>query len=952
MSDATSALRWLQISDIHVGKDSYAQRKIFRHILDHVRDTVKTGFRPDLLFVTGDLANKGQPPEYEVFANELMLPLIEAIGNGCEHRTFAIPGNHDVDRGKHQFFSREEMVTPQSRFFDPTDEGRRLREQMFPRLSAYADADWSAAPRHWILTDRGAFAQVLELHGRKLGIVGINTAWLCKDDHDRHKLTPGRGLVEAALNSLPACDAKIVLGHHPLDWYLDHELQAFRALFGKHHVIYLHGHLHEARGVPESSSGKPFLAIQCGAAFQAREDEIWKNGIIWGELDFDLQQLRVQPRHWQAENHDWPVTTGAFPEVRKSTVPEWWAFALPGSEPAPAESPSPTKSKPAPKIPDGWTLLTPQGLASSATPLDRHTAINFFNGAVPTWRLAISESIPRRSVVHGIAAHFLDPQLSDKSRLLVLLGASGEGKSTILYQAIYEILKSNSEWKALRRSDETRALPLPELAAIVGKSGPWLIVTDEADQVAADLFRLVGDLPDKQRSNVHVLMSCRDTDWIASNAVLAQKPGGAAYREERIRGLTKDDADRIVRAWASFGDSGLGKLSGLAHNDAVKKLMEASTQQAAASSGAFLGAMLTVRFGADLRQHVATLVQRLSARPLAGGASLQDALAYIAAMHSQGLEFLSRPVLAKVLDCPGRLLRRDVLMPLGEEAAATTTSQFIFTRHRVIADAVIEVLADSFSFEIDDLFVDLAAAAMDAFLSGEYVPALDQWEYRLPQYFIERKRIELAVRISRKIWERGSHNIRHLVNLAKVLREAGNPDQGAQLFRDYDGEVKNDRAFYYEWATAESKTDNPALAVWLSAIALADDTASFPPDNATAMKVLTGLAGTLADLYRKHHDRLFIEGRSAVGDLVRHLDLDEWHDRYFQQCRAECRTQAVPAVELEQGIQRLMAAIRKAASFCDASISKISLPAADSLIWNGLTRLLTNAATRKSIRSR
>jgi hypothetical protein len=52
---------------------------------------------------------------------------------------------------------------------------------------------------------------------------------------------------ETHLGTLPSCDACIVLGHHPLDWLHDDHLGELRSILGQHHVIYLHGHLHNFR---------------------------------------------------------------------------------------------------------------------------------------------------------------------------------------------------------------------------------------------------------------------------------------------------------------------------------------------------------------------------------------------------------------------------------------------------------------------------------------------------------------------------------------------------------------------------------------------------------------------------------------------------------------------------------------------------------------------------------
>lgn len=75
-----SQLRWLHLSDFHVGKDRYGQLKMFRAILDHVKARKDFGREPNFVFITGDLANRGQLSEYEEFAEEFLLPLFEILG--------------------------------------------------------------------------------------------------------------------------------------------------------------------------------------------------------------------------------------------------------------------------------------------------------------------------------------------------------------------------------------------------------------------------------------------------------------------------------------------------------------------------------------------------------------------------------------------------------------------------------------------------------------------------------------------------------------------------------------------------------------------------------------------------------------------------------------------------------------------------------------------------------
>lgn len=182
-----------------------------------------------------------------------------------------------------------------------------------------------------IATRQGSFAEVLESRGTRIGVAGINTAWLSKDDSDKERLTPGFELTEAALSKLADCQVRFVLGHHPLYWLQADQERRLRALFGHHRVIYLHGHLHKTEARREDGAGQDFLVLQSGAAFQARDDEPWRNGVLWGEIDLAAGQVRVSPRFWSPDNYDWPVETGRFPERLKLPDGEWWAYP-PASE--------------------------------------------------------------------------------------------------------------------------------------------------------------------------------------------------------------------------------------------------------------------------------------------------------------------------------------------------------------------------------------------------------------------------------------------------------------------------------------------------------------------------------------------------------------------------------------------------------------------------------------------
>jgi hypothetical protein len=178
----TEPIRWLHISDFHVGKDDYAQRGIFKRIHRHVSKRVEEVGAPDLVFATGDLAQSGKAQEYRTFYQDFLAPLIEAFGDGWRGAIYTIPGNHDVERSLVPYFDRQAICQPSSQFFDASSEGSQLRETVQPRFRAYMEAEneGSDSPNGWLTSEAGAFSERREVCGRSLGIVGVNTAWLCQ----------------------------------------------------------------------------------------------------------------------------------------------------------------------------------------------------------------------------------------------------------------------------------------------------------------------------------------------------------------------------------------------------------------------------------------------------------------------------------------------------------------------------------------------------------------------------------------------------------------------------------------------------------------------------------------------------------------------------------------------------------------------------------------------------
>jgi calcineurin-like phosphoesterase family protein len=283
-------IRWLHLSDFHMGKEGsrYAQLSMIEYILGEVEKRVKGGHNLDLIFITGDLANNGHRQQYEDFYDIFYLPLFEKLGKNWQGKIFTVPGNHDVNWDEAKAVKKHGVLNVLPNFLDPDSEGLKLRQPLFPRFLAYTDHDFGSQQKSWIALEAGTYTEELDIRDISIGIVGLNTGWLSENNEkneknkDLRELTPGYNLLREAIKKIKEKQLRIVLGHHPLNWFRDEDERAIKALLANNRAIYLHGHLHQAEELFEYGAGKNFLSLCTGAAFKVRpEDQIKKNGILF-----------------------------------------------------------------------------------------------------------------------------------------------------------------------------------------------------------------------------------------------------------------------------------------------------------------------------------------------------------------------------------------------------------------------------------------------------------------------------------------------------------------------------------------------------------------------------------------------------------------------------------------------------------------------------------------------
>jgi hypothetical protein len=269
---------WIHLSDLQIGREHadatypWSPGALLRALRDDA--VAQSRWHPvNALFVTGDVALGGKRAEYEA-ARVWLNDLARAVGLDAR-RVFVVPGNHDVDRSADADAETARLLRALR-----GDAGRLDgalahgpdRDRLSERMAAFLDfaADLAPACLAHPAPPRASrlFWVHPETHGAlRLRILGLNTALLAADDHDRRQLALGEAQIGLALREPRPGRGELViaLGHHPVHatWLADARDAVARMY--EHVHVHLSGHIHDlTSAVPTSGPGGHAIRVGAG----------------------------------------------------------------------------------------------------------------------------------------------------------------------------------------------------------------------------------------------------------------------------------------------------------------------------------------------------------------------------------------------------------------------------------------------------------------------------------------------------------------------------------------------------------------------------------------------------------------------------------------------------------------------------------------------------------------
>jgi len=228
-----SFLGWLHLTDLHQGLD--AQGWLWprvREVLFADLEKLHTRCGPwDFVLFSGDLTQRATPEEFTRLNKTLEQLWAHFKVLGSTPSLLAVPGNHDLARPDPR---RPETVVlagwpiypeVQVEFWrDASSPYRLLIEQAFANYTAWSEQQPFCALQRRAGILPGDFSTVLTKGDLRLGVVGLNSAFLqLTDANYKGKLAVDvRQLHGVCEGDGPAwvkgCDFTLLMTHHPPDW--------------------------------------------------------------------------------------------------------------------------------------------------------------------------------------------------------------------------------------------------------------------------------------------------------------------------------------------------------------------------------------------------------------------------------------------------------------------------------------------------------------------------------------------------------------------------------------------------------------------------------------------------------------------------------------------------------------------------------------------------------------
>ena len=315
-------LTWLHLSDWHQGSKEFDRQVVGDALIKDLegRTNISTDLATiDFIVFSGDVAHGGKPEEYQAAKIEFFDRLLKATGLGPD-QLFIVPGNHDLNRDEFELLPPALLKPLESdqevQKWIVEERQRGLVLQPFNSFTKFVtDYTKQKNPDY-------ATIHKLKIDGKKIAILGLNSAWMCgrhtdtngEVDDDGYALV-GEPQIHQPLKDMLDSDIKIAVLHHPFEWLNEFDRRHIKERLINECDFILNGHQHTPDARQISRNIGFYVHISTGASYADRipKDPLFINAYNLVHLDFETKQGVVFLRRWSDRQNTWLEDTDTHP---------------------------------------------------------------------------------------------------------------------------------------------------------------------------------------------------------------------------------------------------------------------------------------------------------------------------------------------------------------------------------------------------------------------------------------------------------------------------------------------------------------------------------------------------------------------------------------------------------------------------------------------------------------
>jgi predicted MPP superfamily phosphohydrolase len=304
--------RILHLSDLHLARDhEWDSADVLKGATKAIVAFREKGLAPDLVALTGDLANTGKPDDYDRVRQWMDKTLLNDGLRIDASQIVIVPGNHDVDRSLVQGGA----VKIQDRLLEQSTEESIAevlkspidRAVLFARHAAYVDF---LEKIYGSRNDSLWFSRIYQHGSHRIHVAGLCSSWMSHRKQDKGALLVGRYQLAQIADDADGASISIALIHHPIDYLPDFDKQHVSRAFEQTYRIVLRGHLHDQQSLNHASPDAAYLEFACGALYSGGS---FPNAFQLIEIDLERELCRAHYRVWQ--NGEWIVDRNRYQQA-------------------------------------------------------------------------------------------------------------------------------------------------------------------------------------------------------------------------------------------------------------------------------------------------------------------------------------------------------------------------------------------------------------------------------------------------------------------------------------------------------------------------------------------------------------------------------------------------------------------------------------------------------------